>query len=588
MSDSLSTEADAIGASTAYRPALMGTRHMAVAGHYSAAHAAFAVLEAGGNAVDAGVAAGIALGVLQPDIVSIAGVAPIMLYEAASGRITTISGLGWWPKSANPEYFRREHGGRIPDGLRRTVVPAAPDAWLTALERFGTMSFGDVAAAAVGFARDGFPMYPLLADMIALHESDYARWPSNAAIYLPGGHPPRTGELFFQADLAATLAFMVEEERAHLAAGRVAGLNAARNAFYRGDVAATIATFHRENDGWLTLEDMRDFRVAIEPALRARFADWEVYTCAPWCQGPALIQALNLLDAAELSAVGHNSPDYVHVVVESLKLAFADRERWYGDPRFVDVPIERLISAEYAVARRAFIRPCKAWSEMPPAGDPYDGTPEPGSNTQRRVASRAVPNAARDTSYVCVVDRWGNAFSATPSDVSFDAPVIPRTGLSVSTRGSQSWTDPAHPSCLAPGKRPRLTPNPAIALRRGEEVMPFGTPGGDVQVQAMLQFFLNQVLFEMDPQAAVEAPRFASYSFPDSFEPHDYFPGRLQLESRFDPKTRDVLKSYGHDVHWWPGRTWRAGSVCSIKANRRSGLIVGGADFRRSGYAVGW
>ena len=562
---------------------------MDVAGHYSAAHAAFAVLEAGGNAVDAGVAAGIALGVLQPDIVSVAGVAPIVLYEAASGQITTISGLGWWPKAADPEYFRREHKGRIPDGLRRTVVPAAPDAWLTALERFGMMSFGDVAAAAIGFARDGFPMYPLLADMIALHESDYARWPSNAAIYLPGGHPPRTGELFFQTDLAATLAFMVEEERAQLAAGRMAGLNAARKAFYSGDIAATIATFHRENDGWLTFEDMKDFRVAIEPALRTRFADWEVFTCAPWCQGPALIQALNLLDAGELAALGHNSADYVHLVVEALKLAFADRERWYGDPRFVHVPIERLISTEYAMERRALIRAGKACPEMPPAGDPYDAASGQGTSKQRPVASRAVPKAVpRDTSYVCVVDRWGNAFSATPSDVSFDAPVIPRTGLSVSTRGSQSWTHPAHPSCLAPGKRPRLTPNPAIAVRRGEEVMPFGTPGGDVQVQAMLQFFLNQALFEMDPQVAAEAPRFASYSFPDSFEPHEYFPGRLQIEDRFDPKLGDVLKSYGHDVHWWPSRTWRAGSVCSIKANRRSGLIVGGADFRRSGYAVGW
>jgi gamma-glutamyltranspeptidase / glutathione hydrolase len=589
MSDSLSTNADALGASKAHRPALMGTRHMAVAGHYAAAHAAFVVLEAGGNAIDAGVAGGIALEVLQPDIVSAAGVAPIMLYEAASGQITTISGLGWWPKAADPEYFRREHGGRIPDGLRRTVVPAAPDAWITALERFGTMSFGDVAAAAIRFARDGFPMYPLLADMIALHESDYARWPSSATIYIPGGRPPRVGELFFQADLAATLGFMVEEERAHLAAGRAAGLAAARDAFYSGDIAATIAAFHRENDGWLTLEDMNDFHVAIEPALRTRFANWEVYTCGPWCQGPALIQALNLLDPAELTTLGHNSVDYVHVVVEAIKLAFADRERWYGDPRFVDVPIERLTSTEYAAARRGLIRPGRAWAEMPPAGDPYNGAAGSGSSAGRLAASRAVPHAvARDTSYVCVVDRWGNAFSATPSDVSFDAPVIPRTGLSVSTRGSQSWTDPAHASCLSPGKRPRLTPNPAIAIRRGEEVMPFGTPGGDVQIQAMLQLFLNQVLFDMDPQVAAEAPRFASYSFPDSFEPHDYFPGRLQIEDRFDLKLGEALKGYGHDVQWWPDRTWRAGSVCSIRANRCSGLIVGGADPRRSGYAVGW
>jgi gamma-glutamyltranspeptidase/glutathione hydrolase len=589
MSDSLSTNADALGASSAHRPALMGTRHMAVAGHYAAAHAAFVVLEAGGNAVDAGVAAGIALEVLQPDIVSVAGVAPIMLYDAATEQITTISGLGWWPKAADPAYFRDRHGGRIPDGLRRTVVPAAPDAWITALGRFGTMSFGDVAAAAIRFAREGFPMYSLLADMIALHESDYARWASNTAIYLRGGRPPRAGELFVQSDLAATLGFMAEEERAHLAGGRAAGLAAARDAFYKGDIAATIAAFHRENDGWLTLEDMNDLRVAIEPALRTRFTNWEVYTCGPWCQGPALIQALNLLDPAGLAALGHNSVDYVHVIVEAIKLAFADRERRYGDPRFVEVPIERLISTEYAGARRELIRPRLAWPEMPPAGDPHGRVGGPGSGAEPLAGSVAVPHAVpRDTSYVCVVDRWGNAFSATPSDVSFDAPVIPGTGLAVSTRGSQSWTDPAHASCLAPGKRPRLTPNPAIAIRRGEVVMPFGTPGGDVQIQAMLQVFLNQVLFGMNPQVAAEAPRFASYSFPDSFEPHDYFPGRLQIEGRFDPKLGDTLKSYGHDVQWWPGETWRAGSVCSIRADRRSGLLVGGADPRRSSYAVGW
>ena len=589
MSDSLSTNADALGASGARRPALMGTRHMAVAGHYAAAHAAFVVLEAGGNATDAGVAAGLALEVLQPDIVSVAGVAPIMLYDAASEQITTISGLGWWPRAADAGYFRREHGGRIPDGLRRTVVPAAPDAWITALERFGTMSFADVAAAAIRFARDGFPMYPILADMITLHESDYARWPSNAAIYLPGGRPPRTGELFVQADLAATMQFMVEEERAHLTGGRAAGLAAARDAFYKGDIAATIAAFHHGNDGWLTRQDLSEFRVAVEPALSTRFANWEVYTCGPWCQGPALIQALNLLDPAELVALGHNSIDYVHALTEAIKLAFADREQWYGDPRFVEVPIERLISTEYAAARRGLIRPGRAWPEMPPAGDPRNGAAVLDSSARNLAGSGATPHAvARDTSYVCVVDRWGNAFSATPSDVSFDAPVIPGTGLSVSTRGSQSWTDPAHASCLAPGKRPRLTPNPAIAIRRGEAVMPFGTPGGDVQIQAMMQTFLNQVIFGMDPQVAAEAPRFASYSFPDSFEPHDYFPGRLQIEGRFDPKLGDALRSYGHQVEWWPDQTWRAGSVCSIRADRRLGLLIGGADPRRASYAVGW
>jgi gamma-glutamyltranspeptidase/glutathione hydrolase len=562
---------------------MMGTRHMAVAGHYGAAHAAFGVLEAGGNAIDAGVAGGIALGVLQSDLVNVAGVAPIILYRAKTREILTLSGLGTWPRAVTPDFFVQRCGGAIPHGILRTVVPAAPDAWITALEHFGTMSFGECAAAAIRFAGEGFPMYALMSELIALHAGDYARWPSSAAIYLPEGRPPRPGERFFQRDLARTLQYMADQEKAAAAKGRAAGLNAARDAFYRGDIAKSIVDYHRGNDGLLAAEDLANFRVAIEPPARTRFGALDVYACGAWCQGPVLLEMLNILSGIDLGAMGHNSVEYAHAVTEAIKLAFSDRERYFGDPRFVDVPIETLLSGEYAAKRRALLRPDRAWPGLPPAGDMEGRSARPAPEP---TPDRAPAGA--DTSHISVIDREGNVFAATPSDPSFDTPVIPGTGLCVSSRGSQSWADPTHPSSVAPGKRPRLTPMAALCILPDGSPMPIGTPGGDVQAQAILQALLNMTVFGMNPQQAVEAPRFASYSFPDSFEPHAYSPGLLYVENRVPKRVRDGLAARGHDIADWPDFVWRAGAVCVQRVDRASGVIAAGADPRRPCYAVGW
>jgi gamma-glutamyltranspeptidase/glutathione hydrolase len=583
MTDSISQRLSVQGIET-LRPTIMGTRHMAVAGHYSAAHAAFSILEAGGNAIDAGVAGGIALGVLQSDLVNVAGVAPIMIYLAKTREVVTISGLGTWPRAITPDYFATHCGGRIPHGVLRTVVPAAPDAWITALERYGTMSFGDCAAAAIRFASDGFPMYPLMSGMIATHADDYRRWPSSAAIYLPGGRVPQSGERFVQRDLGRALQYLADEEKAAASNGRAAGLQAARDAFYRGDIAHAIADYHRENGGLLTLEDLASFRVALEPPVRGRFADLDIDTCGAWCQAPALLEMLGILDGLDLRAMGHNSVDYVHTLTEAIKLAFADRERYFGDPRFVDVPLDTLLSPGYFQARRALIRPDHASPGMPPAGD-VDGRDARAAPASTRARASA---GAHDTSHVSVIDKDGNVFAATPSDPSYDTPVIPGTGLCPSSRGSQSFADPAHPSCPAPGKRPRLTPMVAMAFLPDGSPMPLGTPGGDVQAQALLQVLLNMRVFGMDPQQAVEAPRFASYSFPDSFEPHSYSPGLLYVEDRVPQAERDALASRGHDVADWPDFVWRAGAVCVQRVDRASGVISAGADPRRPCYAVGW
>lgn len=573
------------------RPVIRGTRHACVAGHYLAAHAGFAILEAGGNAVDAGVAAGIAEGVVQSEQVNVAGIAPCMVYLAQSRELVTIAGVGPWPEASSCEYLEQRHGGHVPRGVLRSVVPGAPAAWLLALRRYGTMSFGDVASAAIRFAREGFPIHPYNAEQIRRNAADYTQWPQNAEVYLPGGAPPLAGDVFVQRDLARTLQYLVDEERAAAGRGREAGLMAARDAFYRGDVAAAIVAYHRQNGGWLQARDMEAFEVEVGSPVRGSFRGLEVCTCGFWSQGPSLIQMLNLLEGMDLPSLGHNSDRYLHVLVEAVKLAFADRDRYYADPRAVAVPAEALLSKEYARLRRELLNLETAWPGLPPPGDPWSGR----ATAERSPAS---PHAAApidadrmpslDTTYCCAVDRWGNVFSVSPSDTSSDAPLIPGTGLCPSARGAQAWGHRGNVNCVAPGKRTRVTPNPVMVLADGKPFIALGTPGGDLQPQAMLQALLNMLEFGMDVQAAVEAPRFVSWSFPNSREPHAYHPGLLALESRIPMPTGDALAARGHVVDWWPNRTGRAGGVGVIRFDHPRAVFEAAADFRRAGYALGW
>ena len=551
----------------ARRPTIQGIRHTISAGQYLAAEAGFQILEAGGNAIDAGVAAGIAMGVVQCEYVNVAGVAPIMIYLAESREVVTISGLGVWPAAATLDRF----DGYIPDGLLRTVVPAAPDAWITALERYGTMRFCEVAKEAIRFARDGFVMYPVMSQLIASSADDFARWPSNAAIYLPNGEAPKAGDLFVQTDLAGTLQYMADEE-ASAGGDRVAGLKAARNAFYRGDIARIITDYHDKNGGLLTMQDMADFHVGIEPSVSADVLGATVHTCGTWTQGPVLLQMLKLLEGMEIGKLEHNSVAYIHTVIEAMKLAFADRETYYGDPRFHDVPLDVLLSPDYNDERRRLIQPGQAIMDVA-AGDVLE--------------ARSLERAEIDTSYVCVIDAQGNAFSATPSDVAADTPIIPGTGIAPSSRGSQSWAVPGHPCAIAPGTRPRLTPNPALLIDE-QTVMPFGTPGGDMQSQAMLQLLANHRLFDMPLQEAIEAPRFATFSFPGSFEPHEHLANRVNLEARIPEETGNALADMGHDVEWWDEWTNKAGGLCAATRDHHTGLTAAGADPRRACYALGW
>ena len=553
----------------------IGTRWAVAAGHSLAAEAGARMLASGGNAVDAGVAAGFTLGVVHPDMVSVAGVAPILVHVARTGQTFQVSGVGPYPRMSTREYFMTRHGGQIPPGLARTVVPAAPDAWCTALERWGTMSFADAIAPALEHAGRGFAVSAFSAYQMGANADKYRRWPSSTALYLRDGRAYRMGEVLVQRELADTLERMAAAER-RARGSRAAGVRAARDEFYRGETARRIAEFHHANDGPLAAADLADFSVEVAPALRTRFGPLEIAACGFWCQGPVLLQIVNMLEGLDLKALGHNSPAYLHRIVETIKLAFADRDAYYGDPAFVTVPAERLLSRAFAEERRALIGE-RAWKEMPPAGD---------AAPRRELLPLAGGSSdALDTSYVAVVDAEGNAFSATPSDPNVDSPVVAGVGCVVSPRGSQGWLDPSHASVVAPGKRPRLTPAPAMALQDGRALMPFGTPGGDVQQQAMLQVLLNVTVFGMPLQEAIEAPRVASRSFPDSFWPHAYSPGKLEVERRVPKDTRDALAEMGHTIGEWPEWEWRAGAVCAVKVGA-DGTRWGGADPRRGALSI--
>ena len=381
---------------------------------------------------------------------------------------------------------------------------------------------------------------------------------------------------------------MVDEEATAAArGGREAGLTAARDAFYRGDLARAMVHYHEENGGWLTMADLAEYESAIEEPVVARLGEVEVYTCGAWCQGPVLAQMVSLLDGIDLAALGHNSADYVHTVTEAMKLCFADREHHYGDPRFVDVPLARLLPDGYRRERRALIRPDRAWPGMPPAG--LAGGPGPKENL--RAAASLSPSAepapaSADTSYCAAVDGMATA-SRRPRAMSrgsrrsspAPASVRPRAARS---RGRSRGTPPR-----SPRKAPRLTPNPAFARWPGRRVMPFGTPGGDVQTQAMLQVLLNVARFGMSTQDAVEAPRFATHSFPNSFEPHASLPGRLTVEGRVCEAVTGDLAARGHDIERLAEYSQRASGVCAIQLDLETGIMEGGADPRRMSRAMG-
>jgi gamma-glutamyltranspeptidase/glutathione hydrolase len=397
---------------------------------------------------------------------------------------------------------------------------------IRALSRYGTMSFGEVAADAIDLAEHGFPLHQFMRN--ALHElrDKYGLWESNKKIYLPDGRPPEVDELFYQKDLANTMKRMVlAEKKGATGGGREVGLLAARDEFYRGSIAGDIVRFNEDNGGLMQPSDLANYSCSEEVPVSVTFEKYTIKGAGPWCQGPVLLHALNILEYFDLREMGHNSDVYIHTITEALKLAFADREKFYGDPNFVKVPISGLLSKDYGKLCAARIQE-SAQPAMPAFGNPWhfndSPMPENFDMEQRTAQSSDQANDSLDTSYVCVVDKDGNCISAVPSDMSFSGPVVPGTGMVISTRGSQSFVDEKHASSVVGGKRPRLTPAPFMIFKNDSPWMVIGTPGGDTQCQTILQTFLNVALFDMDVQTAAEQPRFATFSYRNSFAPHEY------------------------------------------------------------------
>lgn len=577
---------------SSYRPLLQSTRGMVVASHPAAAQAGLDILQKGGNAIDAGVAVGLALNVVHAHECNFLGVAPTILYDADRREVVTFDGLGVWPKAASIEYFQKHHKGDFPRGIARSLTPGACDAWFSALMRYGSMRFADVAAEAIRLADAGFPVYRFFADAVRDEPNEYARFPTNAAIFLPHGRPPRVGEMFFQKDLAATLQQLVDVETQNRGKGRVAALQAARDVIYTGELARRIVSFCQSEGGLLTLDDLAAYRVRSEPAVTVNYRGYDLYATGPWGQGPVLPQALKILEGFDLKAMGHNSASYVHAVTQALNLAYSDRETYIGDPAFVDVPMDAMLAPAYLEARRKLIDPQRAWPVMPPPGDPRNcratlpGAPQ--SPAQAAPGAEIIGPHGPGTSYFGVIDSKGNLFSCTPSEGAKSGPIVPGTGMSISVRGSQSKLDPGHPAALGPGKRPRLTPAPALVLRDGKPVFVLGGYGGDHIPQGMLQIFLNVVEFGLDPQEAVEAPRFYTYNFPGSTHPWAYRPGLMRAESRIPLAVMDALKGLGHRLEtypdWWEGACLYA----LISRNPDTGVLQGGADPRGESCAVAY
>jgi gamma-glutamyltranspeptidase / glutathione hydrolase len=568
---------------TETRPAVRAKHHVVSSGHYLASAAGHRMFERGGNAIDAGVAAGLALNVLLPEWTSIGGVAPILVLDARSATVSSISGVGRWPAATDPGVFRKDHNGRIPSGVLRCVTPAALGAWLTALERFGRLRLEDVVEPALELAEMGTPVHEELHRHLTQNRSKLIRWTGTADVFYPGGEVPVVGSRLRQSDLGRTLRRLIDAAGAH--DDRIQGIKAAHELFYRGAIAREIAAFFQEHDGWLAYEDLASFEMPVEDAVRTQYRGIDVFAGGAWCQGPVVLQTLNILGLDNVSELGHNSAEYVHLCVEALKLAFADRNAYYGDPDFIDIPLRRLLSQDYARKQRSRIDSLKAAENVPDPGDPRGI--EPGVSTASE-SSVAFDRLTPGTACVCAVDSEGNALTAAPSDGIQGSPVIPGLGFPVSSRGVQAWVDDEHPSSVQPRKRPFLTPTPELAMRDGRIFLAYATPGMDTQPQALVQFIANVIDFQMDPQQAIEAPRFVTRSFPVANDPHSFEPNALYLEGRIEKDVLDHLRRFGHGVTQWPDFTSEVGTITAVMVDYATETLVGAADPRRLCYAIGW
>jgi gamma-glutamyltranspeptidase/glutathione hydrolase len=570
------------------RPEVRASHGVVAAGRTFTVEAGARVLTAGGNAVDAGVASVLAAAVVEISHFGLGGEAPIIVYSAKDRRVVVFNGQGSAPRAATPALFAGQQA--IPgNGPLGATVPAVIDSVALALARYGTRSFADVAAPAIALA-DGFPMYEFLRHYLETERKASEPYAWTMRTYYEGGRITPAGEMFRQPSLAATLRTLVTAEQKALAAGasRTDAIQAARDAFYKGPIAQRMTAAVREAGGVMTEDDLASYHGKVEEPATVTYRGYSVYKAGFWNQGPALLQTLRILEGFDLGRMGAGSADAVHTIVEAIKLAFADRDRYYGDPDFVRVPGEALLSAPYAAVRRALIDPRRASLEHRP-GNPDRTTTTSAASLTKPIAHDPFRREPGDTTSVQVADAEGNLFSATPSSgwLLGGAFVAGDTGVPMSNRMQAFRLDPSSPNVLAGGKRPRTTLTPSIVMKEGNPFLAIGTPGGDSQDQQILLVLLNLIDFGMDVQAAIEAPRVNSLHPESSFDDHRAQPGVLEVETSLSPETLKELAARGHVLRMRPAYGISTG-VVAAGIDPVSGRLRGGADPRRERALAAW
>ncbi len=562
-----------------YFPRLLGTRGAVTAQHYLAAQAGADVLKAGGNAVDGAVAATLVEGVVNPNMHTIGGECPMLIHMAGSGKVVCVNGNMAAPGLATPQaFYERGLDGVATEGILAAGVPAVFGALITALMHFGTRSFAEVVAPALAVAQEGFPVHKGLIrqpryGIAALAEKFRAQWPGSAALYLPGGEVPAEGQLLKNPALADTFDTLAAAGKS-AGGDRRAGLQAVRDMFYRGDIAAEIDMYSRKHDGLLRRSDLERFETRLEEPAALDYRDTTVFKCGPWNQGPVMLQALAILENFDLKAMGHHSADYLHTLVETVKLAYADREQYYGDPEQVRVPLAGLLSKDYARRRAGLIDMAAANPELRP------GNPEAGEALLPAGERLGGKSWGDGTVHVDVIDKAGNMVAFTPSGAWLKtAEVMPALGFPLGNRLETFYIGPAHhPNVVAPFKRPRTTISPSLVFRGGRPWLVFGSMGGDQQDQWQLQFLLNMADFGMTVQAAIEAPKFSSEHFPRFFAPHDFITNRLRIEPMVNEDVRKELAARGHDLEI--AGNWSEGYLLAAAQDAQTGLLEAGCDPR--------
>ncbi|HXI94113.1 MAG TPA: gamma-glutamyltransferase [Blastocatellia bacterium] len=567
------------------RPIIHG-RHYAVASMKAeATRAAERVLEAGGNAFDAIVAGQAVLGVVDAAMNGIGSDAVILIYDARAKKVVSLNAEGTAPRLATIDWYKKNNGGKLPqsDGLLAGTVPGMVDAWYILLDRWGTMSFEKVLEQAIDLAENGFPIGNSMARAIATSRK-ITKYPSTTKIYLPDGKPPNPGDIFRNPALARTLKKLVEAEKQSASKGRHAGLQAARDRFYKGDIALEMAKFSEANGGLFRYEDFAAYTAKVEEPVSTDYRGYQIFKNASASQGPSELFALNMLEGFDLKAMGHNSAAYIHTSVEALKLAMGDREKYLGDMDFIRIPYEGLLSKEYAAERRKLIDPDKASLELRPGAAEKFMKNAPAMDRPLKVTTKGDADHDGDTSYIAIVDQARNMITLTPSlHSAFGTGVaMGELGFIFNCRGDYYSLEAGEANALAPGKRPRSTLQGTLVMKDGQPQMVVGTPGADNQVLATMQTLLNIIDFGMNVQQAIEAPHWSTRSFPASPFPHTMHPGDLSVESRVPELVRDALKAKGHKLT--VTGPWTGTSLAAIVVDLRTGVLSAGADPRSEAY----